>query len=184
MNGPVLPILAPAPRISRKFVGVSVLAAVLATWVLQLADRSLRTAAAPNGIVSFELARDLGGVQAVLGSWDAQARVWAGFSLGFDYLYMLLYANALAAIILWMGGHVFSSQGRFPRWSLLLAWGMWVAALFDATENLALILLLQGQRAAFLPLLAWACALVKFGLLGLGGVVILAGLVRRLLARW
>ncbi len=183
MNGPVLPILAPSTQLSRRFFGVAVLPPVLATWILQLTDRSLRTPAAPSGIVSFELARELGTAQAILGSWDAQARVWAGFSLGFDYLYMLLYANALAMLILWTGEHAFPPRGRIPRWSLLLAWGMWVAALFDATENLALILLLQGQRAAFLPLLAWACALVKFGLLGIGGMAILAGLARRLLAR-
>ncbi len=183
MNGPTLPILAPASRLSHKALGLAILAMVLTTTILQWVDRPLRTPAAPNSIVSFELARDPERAQAVLASWDPSARVWAGFGLGIDYLYMLLYANALAHLLLWTGRRLSPAQAGIPRWSLLLAWGMWLAALFDATENLALLAQLLGRSAAFLPLLAWSCAVIKFGLLGLGGAAILAGLAGRLLRR-
>ncbi len=147
--------------------------------VLQIVGQPLQTSAAPQGIVSFELAGSPATAQAILDSWDGNARIHAGFSLGFDFLFMPLYAASIAAACLWGAGTL-----RRRRWPLAgfgpwLAWGLWLAVLCDIIENISLWRLLVGTVAAPWPELARLCALVKFGLVGLG---LLYGLVA--LAAW
>jgi hypothetical protein len=55
----------------------------------------LRTAAAPNGIVSYELAGNIKPAAEILASWDARAQLFAAFGLVLDYLFMTAYALAL-----------------------------------------------------------------------------------------
>lgn len=141
--------------------------------VLQQVDAPLQTAAAPQGIVSFELAGDLAGAQAILASWDARARIFAGFSLGFDYLFMPLYAASIALALVWAAGQW--GAGWASRLGLGLAWGQGLAALCDAVENLALWRLLTGEGDPW-PALAQSMALIKFGLIGLGILYALAAL--------
>ncbi|NUQ39244.1 MAG: hypothetical protein HUU23_15975 [Caldilineales bacterium] len=148
--------------------------------VLQRVDAPLRTAAAPQGIVSFELAGDLPTAQAILASWDARTRIFAGFSLGFDYLFMPLYAASIALALAWAAAQW--RGGWIARLGLGLAWGQVVAALCDAVENLALWRLLGGGGEPW-PALAQSMALIKFGLIGLGLLYALAGVGRWLLRR-
>jgi hypothetical protein len=156
------------------------------TVVLQLVGRPLQTTAAPQGIVSFELAGTLPAAQAMIASWDPTAQLHAAFSLGLDYLYMPLYAAAIALACVQAAG----SSLRAPRLlgviGIGLAWAIGLAASLDAIENVALFQLLLGSTAAAWPAVARACALVKFafviaGLLyaGVGGVVYAIQLVRR-----
>lgn len=79
---------------SRVFVVAAILA-LLTMASLQVLDAPLKTAAAPAGIISYEFARDLEGARRILDSWGPEARVYAGLSLGLDYLFMLSYAGAL-----------------------------------------------------------------------------------------
>jgi hypothetical protein len=51
---------------------------------------------------------------------------------------------------------------------LPLAWGQWLAAIFDAVENLALTILLFGTLAMPWPQIARLYALLKFGLIFFG----------------
>ena len=57
----------------------------------------------------------------------------------------------------------------------LLAWGLLLAALFDAIENWALWQQLQHGAAAALAQLAWLAASVKFVLVAAGLLYILGG---------
>ena len=86
--------------------------------VFQLLDAPLRTSAAPNGIVSFELAGTPFQSQAIIDSWHEMAYLvssvegepvpgfinhaysFAVFGLGIDYLFMPIYSTALALGIL------------------------------------------------------------------------------------
>ena len=65
--------------------------------VFRVLDSPLRTAAAPNGIVSYELAGNIKPAAEILGSWDARAQLFAAFGLGLDYLFMPAYALTLYA---------------------------------------------------------------------------------------
>jgi len=151
--------------------------ALAALAALQGIDGPLKTAAAPLGIVSFELARDWPAAQSILASWDEQAQLFAALSLGLDYLFMLAYSTALALGCVWAGERLRPRAGWLAAAGVWLAWGMSLAALLDATENLALIRILFGAAVGPWPGLAWGCASIKFLLVGGGLVFVAAGAV-------
>jgi hypothetical protein len=133
--------------------------------IFRVLDQPLRTPAAPNGIVSFELAGSPAVAQSMLDSWNAQAKQSLAFGLGIDYLFMPAYAIALGLATL-------LSAGRHAGWmkslGALAGWGALVAALFDAVENFALWRILLGEIILQWTCLATVCAIIKFGLLFVG----------------
>jgi hypothetical protein len=160
-------------------------ATVVITVVMNIIGGPLVTPQAPSGIVSFELAGSPTQAQAILDSWDEQAKLYAAFGLGFDYLYMVAYSAAIGLVCLLAAVAIKDHGWPLAVLGAPLAWGMWLAALFDAVENLALTLILLTNAANSLwPAVARMCALFKFGLLFLGLVYafygLLAGLVNRL----
>ena len=176
----------PAPT-RRRALPVLILLTLALTLALQIAGRPLQTAAAPQGIVSFELAGNLPAAQAIIASWNHAAQLHAAFSLGLDYLYMPLYALAIALACLQAAGS--SLRSPRPIWALgiLLAWALGLAALLDAVENIALFRLLLGSTSTTWPVVAKACATGKFafviaGLLyaGVGGGAYLLRRARQL----
>jgi hypothetical protein len=60
---------------------------------------------------------------------------------------------------------------------LLLGWGLWAAALFDAVENAMLTVVLFGAVAATYPQVAQVCAILKFILIVLGLVFVVVAAV-------
>ena len=143
--------------------------------VLNVVDGPLKTGAAPRGIVSYELAGSVAGARAILDSWSSQARVYAGFSLGFDFLFMVLYSVTIAYACVWVSGGLQGFWRPLASAGLLLAWGQGVAALLDATENAALLVMLFGVPAVPWPQVARGCATVKFTLVFLGLVYAIVG---------
>jgi hypothetical protein len=151
--------------------------------LLRVLDQPLHTDAAPNGIVSFELAGNPQTARAITDSWKQLSLllsavagqpnpdivnvpyVFAAFSLGVDYLFMPLYALAFAS------GTLLASS-RHNGWARTLGaiagYGALVAALFDAVENYALLQVLLGNIQSSYPALAAFCAIMKFGLLLFG----------------
>lgn len=155
--------------------------AIVLLLALQVIDVPLRTAAAPLGIVSFELAGNVATARAMVVSWDETARIHAGISLGIDYLFMVAYAGAisLGCVLVARG----LAPGRLTSVGMALAWGQWLAAALDALENFALIRILLGAEGAFWPLLARWCAIPKFALVFSGLLFIAIGFVLARLAR-
>ena len=66
---------------------------------------------------------------------------------------------------------------------IVLAWGLWLAAVLDAKENLALIIILFNGPADPWPLLAQACAIAKFGLIIAGLLYAAVGALGRTVRR-
>jgi len=180
------------PSTSRKPLFWAFLAGTLILFaIFRVLDAPLRTAAAPNGIVSFELAGTLFQAQAIIDSWHEMAYLvssvegqpvpgfvsraysFAAFGLGIDYLFMPVYATTLALGILLASGRQGSWFTALGAW---LGWGAYVAALFDAVENYALArMLLLNQVWSPYPEVAAFSASVKFVLLSLGLVYALVG---------
>jgi hypothetical protein len=128
-------------------------------------DPPLQTEAAPQGIVSFELAGTQLKADEIIVSWDTTARLYAAFGLGFDFLFMPVYATAIAlGVLLAAGRH----PERFASVGAWVGWGAYVAALFDAAENICLFNLLLGNSGANYAGLAAIYATLKFGLIILG----------------
>jgi hypothetical protein len=140
--------------------------------IFRVLDVPLRTSAAPNGIVSFELAGMPEAAQAMVDSWDAHARLFAAFGLGIDYLFMPLYALALSfGILLAASRH----PGVFSKLGAWLGWGALAAPLFDGVENFALFKLLLNNLVSPWPEISFWCATFKFILLIVGLVYALFG---------
>lgn len=127
-----------------------------ATLVIAVAFRFFE---APGGIVAYELAGSVKNVADILKTWDEAARLKAAFGLGFDYLFMPVYAMAIAlATLLAAGRHV----GWLKSLGAVAGWGAFVAAAFDVVENVALWRILSNGAADPWPMIAAACASVKF----------------------
>lgn len=139
--------------------------------VFNFLDQPLRTAAAPNGIVSFELAFDPALSRAMADSWDADAKLAAAFGLGFDFLFMPVYALALSLGLLLTRR---ANQLRRFFFANLMGWGVLLAALLDAAENFSLWQILAHGAAAPYAQIAAVCASVKFALLFVGLFAVLA----------
>ncbi|CAN5538821.1 hypothetical protein BH10PLA2_BH10PLA2_06300 [soil metagenome] len=151
--------------------------------VLNWIDLPLKTAAAPHGIVSFELAGDAANARTMLDSWDSPARIAAGFSLGFDYLFLCCYSTSIAFGCVWAATKLHTRFAWVVTCGLALAWGQWLAAIFDAVENYALLQQLFHGPDATWTVLAWWCAVLKFVLVILGLGYFLLGLSTWLLRR-
>lgn len=175
MNHP----LASLPGRTRLFQVLLVLT-LLISIVMGIAGQPLNTPAAPNGIVSFELAGSAAKAQAILDSWDELTRTRAGFIQGLDFLYLCVYSTTVGLGCLLASGVLKSRNWPLAGLGSPLAWGLWLAALFDVVENAALVILLLGPVQSPWPQIAWGCAILKFGLLFIGLVYVFYGLAVRM----
>ncbi len=147
---------------------------------LEAVGRRLRTDTAPLGIVSLELCLSVEESRAVIESWDEAARVDARTYLCWDYFFIPLYTTALAILGI-MASRWFAAKGLdgLATLAMILAWGQWIAGLFDFTENSTLIRILSMHPTIppALPRLAGWCARMKFLCVLLGLLCCLMGLV-------
>lgn len=169
----------PAPR-RRRLMWIFIGLALLMTFLSTNVNRPLRTAAAPQGILSYEFAGDLATAQAIINSWDAPARLRTAFGLGLDFLYPVVYGLAISLAVVAASGTFKGKSAQLGPW---LAWGVWLAAALDYVENIALWQLLQGSANTLLPQIAYWCAAFKFSLLILAIFYALWGGIRALLRR-
>ncbi len=144
---------------------------------LQVLDAPLKTEAAPLGIISFELAGELSLAQEMIASWGPQGQVYAGLSLGLDYLFLVAYAGAIALGCVLVGRSLSKRLPTMASLGVLLAWGQIGAALLDAVENYSLILILMGSEQEIWALIAKWSALPKFAIVIAGILYVFLGLL-------
>jgi hypothetical protein len=151
--------------------------------IFRVLDAPLRTDAAPNGIVSFELAGNPQTAREITDSWKQMSLVLsavagrpdpnivnvpyvlAAFGLGMDYLLMPVYALTLGFGTLLAARR---QEGILQSFGAVTGYAAFAAALFDAVENYALLQVLLGNIQSSYPAIAAFCAIIKFGLIGLG----------------
>lgn len=171
------------PEWRKKLFYLTMIASILIMAIFGITGAPLNTAAAPSGVVSYELAGSVSQAQAIIDSWDQNARLVAAFGLGFDYLFMLAYSTAIGLGCI-MSAHLLHKRGwplaKLGNW---LAWGQWLAAGLDAVENIALTVILLSTVASPWPEVARWCATVKFVLIFLGLVYAFLGLAANLVGR-
>jgi len=154
----------PAPSRKKIFFPLLALTLVL-LGVFQLLDGPLQNPVSPNGIVSFELAGTPEKADAIIQSWDSRAQLFAAFGLGLDYLFMLAYGLTISLGVLMAGA---KHGGKFEQLGALMGWGVLLASLLDAIENLALWRILSGWATPYYATTAAISATIKFTLLLLG----------------
>jgi len=144
---------------------------------MQVLGGPLSTEAAPAGIVSFELAGELARAQSMVESWGETGQIYAGLSLGLDYLFMVAYACAIALGCVLVARSLSQRLGFLSTAGVVLAWAQFGAALLDAVENYALIRILLGSQQELWPGVARWCAIFKFLIVAVGLVYVLIGAV-------
>jgi hypothetical protein len=165
----------PSERISRYLIPLSAITIVFMI-TLNWLGIPLNNPSTPNGIISFELAGDVARAKTILASWNSDAQLTASLSLGLDYLFLVVYSTAIGMACIWVTS-AFSPRSSFLlSIGIFLAWGQWLAALFDSIENVALIKILFGDLQSPLPQVARTFALMKFALIALGLVYVLIGI--------
>lgn len=153
---------------------------VIIMLVMNTVGKSLNTDEAPLGIVSFEFAGSTQKAQKILDSWDNAAQLRAAFIQGLDFLYLVIYSTTIAIACLWAGQILHKARWPFASLGILLAWGLWLAAILDAVENIALVIIMLRRIITPLPEIAAVCATIKFALIFLGLVYALYALAIRL----
>lgn len=126
-------------------------------------DMHLRNGLAPLGIVSFEVCAYSGVCRAIVDAWGPVGRIWAGLSLGLDYLFMLLYSAVIFLALRLAGDPLPDKARRVTQW---LAWTAWGAGAADAIENYALAQMLVAPDTLSQAWTAALAATVKFAVLG------------------
>ncbi len=152
-------------------------------YSLQVLGAPLRTEAAPAGIVSFEFAGELSSAQRMVESWGPIGQVYAGLNLGLDFLFLVAYPITIALGCVLVSRSLSSRALPLAVLGVWLAWGQLLAGILDGVENYALIQVLLGGQDVLMPALARACATVKFALVGIGILYVLAGAAMAALMR-
>jgi hypothetical protein len=166
----------------RAFLGVFVFT-LAAMMSMNIIGHPLVNETAPQGIVSFEFAGTVDAAQRMMDSWGPQGRISAGLSLGFDYLFLVVYALCIALGCVLISRAMQYRIKIFVPIGAILAWAQFLAAILDAIENFALIRVLFGATVDLWPALARLCAGPKFlivsaGLLYLIIVIILSFIIK------
>jgi hypothetical protein len=162
------------PKNRKKVLIFLLLAVILIFSIFRFLDMPLQTEAAPSGIVSFELAGTPEKAGKIMASWDTHANLYAAFGLGFDFLFMMIYASTISLACLMASTR---KSGWFSRLGTWLGWGAFLAATLDAIENIALWNLLSGNVPNNWPAVAAWCAIFKFTFILLGVMYALIGWV-------
>jgi hypothetical protein len=146
----------------------------LSLLLMPFTGGGLNSQQTPLGIVDLELAGNERRARAVLDAWDAAAQQRAQSAVRLDFLFLLAYSTAISLACLWAAGRL-SHRPRLAQAGRVLAWAQWGAALLDAVENLALLMLLQGPVQQPWPALARSCAVPKFAIVSAGLLYALYG---------
>lgn len=135
-------------------------------------------------ILDFEFAGSRSRAAQIVAEWGANGRDDAHLSLVLDYGYMVSYGLFFA-----LAGFAVRDMARARGWRGMATVGAvapffaLAAAVFDASENAALLLTLAGNGGSFAPPFAAVCSALKFTLIGMAILYALWGLVLWLGAR-
>jgi hypothetical protein len=173
--------LTPAAR--RRGLVLMLCGSCLLLAVLQRVGEPLKNGVAPGGIVSFELAGTPTAAAKILASWSAPVKLHAAFSLGIDYLFLIVYALFISLACRQSSEAVRPISHFLYLVGRLLTWAQFLAGALDAVENTLLWQVLQGTAEVYPAAVARWCAIVKFALVGLGLAYIPATLIVRGVSR-
>jgi hypothetical protein len=135
-------------------------------------------------ILAFEFAACKSRATQIIAEWGPKGHDAAHLSLILDYGYMLSYG-----LFFMLAGFATRDTASARGWRRMAAAGVVipffaiVAAMFDATENVALLLTLAGHGGSFAPPLATVCSAIKFTLIGIAIAYVMCGLALRARSR-
>ncbi|MFY0628931.1 MAG: hypothetical protein JXR05_01045 [Flavobacteriaceae bacterium] len=140
--------------------------------VLKYFDQFLINDICTGGIISFELAGDLETATSYLNSWGGQGRIAASLSMGFDFLFPIVYTSFIALLIHKLNVKLWKNHAFFKIGNLLIL-AIFIAGIFDYIENIGLINLLLGNLEQFWVSISFYFATIKFIIILIGILYIL-----------
>jgi hypothetical protein len=137
---------------------------VLLLVVLRWVDGFLITEETPDGIVGFELVKNIHDARIMMDVWGDTGRIAAGFSLGIDYLFLISYSIFLGLVSFELGRKFEGRLRLLSKGGYFFSWLILVAGFYDAIENIALLKILTGCQLSIWAITAWFFATVKFAI--------------------
>lgn len=143
-------------------------------------EKRLQHTGGPN-ILAFEFAATRAHASQILAEWGPKGRSIARHSLIVDYAYMLSYGGFFT-----LAGFATRDLARARGWQRLASAGAILplfaaaAAMFDAIENMFLLLVLDGHGGESAPVIATICSSIKFTLIAIAIGYVLCGLAWRM----
>jgi len=139
---------------------ILVLCMLVSVFSMQYFDSFLKIDIAPNGIVSFELAKELSNSINIIENWkEKDVLIATGLSIGFDFLFIFTYTTFIALLL-------FLVSYRNTKWIYFLGKVLisviLIAGFMDVIENISLINLLLGKQIQIWSSLAFYMAFSKF----------------------
>ncbi len=128
---------------------------------------------APYGIVSFEFAGSLENSLEIINSWSTLGKICAGLSLGYDFLFLIIYTLLISLFIHKLNVRLWTGKS-FYKIGEILIWSMFLTAAFDAIENVSLIKLLVGSHKQYWSSIAFTFATLKFILIAIALLYLIA----------
>ena len=159
-------------KVERKITFMLLISMIILMSIMRFFDSQMQNTATAKGIISFELAKDLSKSEAILNSWNTLAKTSAGMSMGFDFLFLTVYALFIALLIHKLNERLWKHSKTYT-FGIILIWGVFLAAFFDIIENIALIKLLLGDLHQKWSSIAYYFAVSKFTLLLFGIIFII-----------
>ena len=142
-------------------------------------DELYKNELVPFGIISYEFAGSAEAGREIVNSWNCTERLIVSFVLGYDFLFMVLYSVAICVSCIWA-----SQTLRAPEWvisaAIVLAYAQFLAAIFDAIENINLLIgLLYPEDSGVAFPIAAVCAGLKFVIVIVGILFVTVALLQR-----
>ena len=129
------------------------------------------------GVLNFELAWTPEMMQSIFGAWGASEMQQQAFLTYLDFVYIISYGFFGAECLLLISRKL---EGKLQEIGILMALTFFIAGIFDALENINLLIMLDNPTSFWVyhPLLASLCASFKIGFLGAGlGFLFIASIV-------
>jgi len=139
---------------------------VLGIILMKYLNSFLINDVATNGIISFELAKEATIAENMINSWDTVATAAAGYSLIVDFIFLIIYSLFIALLVHHTNEKVWKNTSVY-KVGVVLIFAQFVAAFFDAVENIALLQLFKGT-SQFWTSIAYYFASMKFVLIAFG----------------
>ncbi len=160
-----------------KLLYLSMILFVLSSIGIAKLDTYIKTENTPYGIVSFEFIQSIENSNSAMQAWGDIGNIAAGISLGFDYLYLIIYTSMTFIFLIITSEKVIKVNQPFGNFIRYAAYLSPFIGIFDAIENYGLIQLLLGSQNTIWPVTAYYCAIAKFSGLGLALLSLLTGQV-------
>ncbi len=160
----------------KRVFGLLVFFLLVAFGVISWLNAPLETNEAPLGIISLELAGTLARAQEIVLSWRGDGHIYAALSIGFDYLFLVLYSCTIALGCALLAKKLRLRSTAMAVAGVALAWLMLAAGLMDSIENYGLIQILLGTSNNSWPTLVRWLAIPKFIIVILAVGYLLLGL--------